>query len=233
MDRQLSGLGTVHPLSHQTSLAHGFIRFMLCFNVEEEVVVIRNGWTANKKEEFGVASRDHDSWTFLASILRSNQSKLNSSLPAWRVASPTFSYVSSMSPTHSVRSLVHRKLSLGDASTAIRVIASDDTVLDITPEVLRVLRHKKPDALADADFSTFPTDINDFSVSVNDLAKVLGNFALDSCGGIDCLQPAQFFDLTLNSTAEVESDPLLLLCILSFCLKGWFCSRNTSLAQQL
>ena len=49
---QVSGLGTVHPL-----LTLGFFRTWIlplhvvscCFNVEEEVVVIRNGWTPKKR----------------------------------------------------------------------------------------------------------------------------------------------------------------------------------------
>ena len=53
MDGQVSGLGTVHPFSLKASLAHGFFLFMLCHvsNVEEEVVVIRNGWTPRKEKE--------------------------------------------------------------------------------------------------------------------------------------------------------------------------------------
>ena len=54
MDGQVSGLGTVHPFSLLDSLAHEFFFFfMLCHvsNVEEEVVVIRNGWTPMKSED--------------------------------------------------------------------------------------------------------------------------------------------------------------------------------------
>ena len=38
---------------------------------------------------FGVSSRDHDSSTSLASIVRSNLLKLDSSFPTWTVSSPT------------------------------------------------------------------------------------------------------------------------------------------------
>ena len=61
-----------------------------------------------------VTSRDHDSSTSLASIVCSSLSKFDSSFPSWTVSSPTIPHVSNMSPTQSHRSLVHRKLSLGD-----------------------------------------------------------------------------------------------------------------------
>ena len=47
VDGQVSGLGTVHPLPTFYFFSTWIFLFMLChvFNVEEEVVVIRNGWT--------------------------------------------------------------------------------------------------------------------------------------------------------------------------------------------
>ena len=47
MDGQVSGLGTVHPLL--TLSFFGTWILPLHFNVEEEVVVIRVGWTPKKK----------------------------------------------------------------------------------------------------------------------------------------------------------------------------------------
>ena len=43
VDGQISWLGTVQPFSFLTSLAHGFFLSCCVFNVEEEVVVLRNG----------------------------------------------------------------------------------------------------------------------------------------------------------------------------------------------
>ena len=96
------------------------------------------------------------------------------SFPTWTVSSPAIPHVSNMSPTQSLLSLVNRKLSLGDVSAAIHVIASDDTILDVALEVLRALRLKHPGAPADADFPPFPSDINGFSASENNVAKYLG-----------------------------------------------------------
>ena len=151
---------------------------------------------------FGESSRDHDSSTSLASIVRSNLLKLDSSLPAWTVSSPTIPHVSNMSPTKSLRSIIHRKLSLGDVSSALRVIASDDTVFDATPEIQHALHLKHPHAPADADFPSFPADINGFSASENDVARVLRHFTVGSSGGIDSLRPADRRDLTSNATAD-------------------------------
>ena len=80
----------------------------------------------------GVSSRDHDSSTSLASIVRSNLLKYDSSLALWTVSSTPISHVCNMPPTQSHRSLVHRQLSLGDVSAAIRETTSDETVIDVT-----------------------------------------------------------------------------------------------------
>ena len=93
-------------------------------------------------------------------------------------------------------------MSLGDVSAAIRVITSDDTVLDVTPDVLRALRLKHQDVPTDADFPPLPADINDFSASENDVAKLPRHFAVGSSGCIDGLRPIHLCNLTSNSTAE-------------------------------
>ena len=149
----------------------------------------------------GVTSHNNDSSISLASIVRSSLLKFDLSFPTWTASSPTIHNVSNMSPTQSLRSLIHRKLSLGDISVAIRVIASVDTILDVTPKVLRALHLKHPGAPADADFPPFPPDINGFSASENGVAKVLRHFAVGSSGGIDGLQPAHQRHLTSNSSS--------------------------------
>ena len=148
-------------------------------------------------EKRTIITASDDSSTSLASIECSNLLKFNSSLHAWSISLPTIPHASNMPPTQSLRSLVYRKSSLGDVSAA-----SDDTVVDITPEVLRALRPKHHDAPADADFPPFPEDTNGFSASENDVAKVLRHSAVVSSGGIDDLHPAHLRDLMSNSTAE-------------------------------
>ena len=48
---KLVGWGLCTPFSLLASLAHGFFLFILCHvsNVEEEVIVIHNGWTPRKE----------------------------------------------------------------------------------------------------------------------------------------------------------------------------------------
>ena len=46
---QVSWLGTVHPLLTLSFFSTWILPLHVVFNVEEEVVVIRNGWTPKKK----------------------------------------------------------------------------------------------------------------------------------------------------------------------------------------
>ena len=55
LDGQVSGLGLCTPSQfilpwHMDSSSSCYV--MLCFNVEEEVVIIRNGWTPRKRRRF-------------------------------------------------------------------------------------------------------------------------------------------------------------------------------------
>ena len=49
VDGQVSGLGTVHPLLTLNFFSTWILPLHVVFNVEEEVVIIRNGWTPKKK----------------------------------------------------------------------------------------------------------------------------------------------------------------------------------------
>ena len=51
VDGQVSGLGTVHPLLTLDFFSTWILplHVVSTFNVEEEVVIIRNGWTPKKK----------------------------------------------------------------------------------------------------------------------------------------------------------------------------------------
>ena len=51
MDGQVSGLGTVHPLLTLSFFGTWILPLHVDFNVEEEVVVIRSGWTPKKEEK--------------------------------------------------------------------------------------------------------------------------------------------------------------------------------------
>ena len=50
MDGKVSGLGTVHPLLTLSFFSTWILPLhVVCFNVDEEDVVIRNGWTPKEK----------------------------------------------------------------------------------------------------------------------------------------------------------------------------------------
>ena len=54
MDGQVSGLGSVHPLLTLNFFSTWILPLhsvMLCFYVEEEVVIICNGWTPKKNKK--------------------------------------------------------------------------------------------------------------------------------------------------------------------------------------
>ena len=49
VDGQVSRLRLCTPFSLSASLAQEFFLFMVSFNVDEEIIVIRNGWIPKKK----------------------------------------------------------------------------------------------------------------------------------------------------------------------------------------
>ena len=51
VDGQVSGLGTVHPLLTLSFFSTWILPLHVVFNVEEEDVVIRNGWTPKEERE--------------------------------------------------------------------------------------------------------------------------------------------------------------------------------------
>ena len=51
MDGQVSGLGTVHPLLTLSFFSTWILPLHVVFNIEEEVVFIRNGWTPKNEKE--------------------------------------------------------------------------------------------------------------------------------------------------------------------------------------
>ena len=91
---------------------------------------------------------------------------------------------------------------LNDVKEAIRVVASDDTVLEATPEVLQALRLMHPSELEDSVTPIIPADN---IVAIADQKKTIRSLRSFSSGcydGIDGLRPAHFLDLVVDSTAE-------------------------------
>ena len=95
----------------------------------------------------GVPISPNNAGSSLSSIIRTNlkrltqspfdQSTLCQQLPCHQARRES-------SPSENLRSHVNTKLMLNDIKAAIRVVSSDDTVLEVTPEVLQALILKHP-----------------------------------------------------------------------------------------
>ena len=103
------------------------------------------------------------------------------------------------SPSENLRSQVNTKLMLNDIKAAIRVVPSDDTVLEVTPEVLQALILKHPSEPEDSVTPIIPAE--KIAVTANE-KKIIRSFSGGCCGGIDGLRPAHLLDLVAVSTAE-------------------------------
>ena len=106
------------------------------------------------------------------------------------------------SKTKRLRKGVNAKLIEGDISAAVRLVVSEDTILQPTDEVLEALRLKHPEPPADL-LPTPPAIPNQhLSVSTNDITRAIRSFPASSSGGIDGLRPGHIKDLTSPRLAE-------------------------------
>ena len=88
---------------------------------------------------------------------------------------------------------------LDDIIAATRVVSSDTTVLEDTPEVLQALIPKHPSEPEDSVTPIIPAE----NIAVTaDEKKIIRSFSGGCCGGIDGLRPAHLFYLVAVSTAE-------------------------------
>ena len=101
-----------------------------------------------------------------------------------------------------LRARVNSKLMEGDVSAAIRVLASDDTVVHPTPEVLTALRLKHPDAPADIRPITPPDGPPNLTVSEDCVLAALDSFPRSSSGGVDGIRPGHLRVLTSSHAGE-------------------------------
>ena len=85
--------------------------------------------------------------------------------------------------------MVNSKLLVGDVMAAVRIIASDDSVITPTSEVVTALRLKHP--LTPLDLPPPPTEsVSQMSsVPEEEVMVALKSFPPSSAGGVDGLQP--------------------------------------------
>ena len=115
---------------------------------------------------------------------------------------PSSSYRNKHNSNSKLRKAVNSKLAQDDVSAAVRLIASDDTLLEPYPEYLEVIRSKHPHAPLDLEpITTFNPEDSIFFTS-KDIQKALSAFHPSSSGGIDGLRPSHVIGLTSFATGE-------------------------------
>ena len=90
---------------------------------------------------------------------------------------------------------------LNDVNAAIRVVASDDAVLEVTSEVLQSLRIRHPPDPEDSLAPTISVDNIAVSADYDEIMRSLWSLSSGCCGGIDGLRPAHLLNLVSYSTA--------------------------------
>ena len=155
----------------------------------------------------GVPISPNNAGSSLSSVIRANLKRLTQSpfdpstlcqqLPCHQARRES-------SPSEKLRSHVNTNLMLNDIKAAIRVVSSDDTVLEVTPEVLQALLLKHPSGPEDSVTPIIPAE--NIAVTADDkkIIRSLRSFSGGCCGGIDGLRPAHILDLVAVSTAEAS-----------------------------
>ena len=92
---------------------------------------------------------------------------------------------------------------LSDVKAAIRDVSSDDTVLEVTPEVLQALLLRHPSEPEDSVTPIIPAENIAVTADEKKIIRSLRSFSGGCCGGIDGLRPAHLLDLVAVYTAEV------------------------------
>lgn len=149
----------------------------------------------------------------LASAIKSSISdflhRIDPQHPITVPSPPTHSQSSNDEP-RKLRQRVNNKFMEGDVRAAVRLVASDDSIVEPNEEVLSVLRLKHPPAPTDIR-SLNPSSFNnpdclchsqfaDFSEA--DVLAAIRSFPASSSGGVDGLRPGHLRDLVAKQTAE-------------------------------
>ena len=101
-----------------------------------------------------------------------------------------------------LRQLVNRHLSVNDVRAAVRAVASDDILCDITPDVLESLRSKRPPVPSNIEIIPISTHIPSMTTSSQDIREAIHSFSGSSGGGVDGLRPIHLQDLISNQATE-------------------------------
>ena len=101
-----------------------------------------------------------------------------------------------------LRKALNNKLPVGEVSAAVRLVASDDSIIKPSPEIVEALCLKHPMAPADIRQVPIPDIPYERDVSDTEIIEAPKTFRPSSNGGVDGHRPGHFKDLTSSSTAE-------------------------------
>ena len=93
---------------------------------------------------------------------------------------------------------------LNDIKAAIRVVSSDDTVLEVTPEVRQALMPRHPSVPKDSVTPITPVENIALTADAKKIIQSLRSFSGVCCGGIDGLRPAHLLELVAVSTEDAD-----------------------------
>ena len=101
-----------------------------------------------------------------------------------------------------LRKMVNFKLLVGDVTAAVRLIASDDSVITPTSQVVLALRQKHTSS--PLDLRPPPTELvsQTLSISEEEVMIVLKSFCPSSAGGVGGLRTGHLKNLVAPQTAE-------------------------------
>ena len=131
---------------------------------------------------------------------------------------------------------------LNDVKVAIRLVSSDDTVLEVTPEVLQALMLMPPSEPEDYVTPIIPAKNIAVTADEKKIIRSLRSFSGGCCGGINGLCPAHLLDLVAVSTAEAGvhlrrsitnlTNRILLGDVSDYAVKLLFTSNVTTLRKK-
>ena len=98
--------------------------------------------------------------------------------------------------------MVNSNLLVGDVTAAVRIIASDDSVITPTSEVVTVLRLKHPPTPLYLHPPPTEPVCQTSSVSEEEVMVALQSLRPCSAGGVDGMRPGHLKDLVAPQTAE-------------------------------
>ena len=116
-----------------------------------------------------------------------------------------------------ISNMVSSKLGVGDVKGAVRILSSDATVSDCTPEIAEKLKSKHPDLHKDSNFPAAPTESESrksLTVSVEDAKRCISSSKNGSSAGPNGFAQQHLKEITSDALGETSKH--LLQTIVKF-----------------